>query len=297
MRFGRWWWLLALWGWTACDWVTPVQFSPEYVVESYQIANEPLQPVWLSRTLAIDGIYRIDSLAVRGAQVRVLLLDSQGKPEEAYDFEELTDVPGCYVPALAYRNVYVQPLRTYRLEARMPDGTLLTAETLVPDTFRIVGANLEAVRYQSEVRLELRITRSVYPGRQAVYIITTEALEPVEANLTPIGRALYEDSTFTLEELRVINSNILNESNYTAQPDGTLLLRVPWLAIVFYGPNRITLNALDNNLYDLIRTQSVQQGGSTLSPGEIPPVLEHVRGGRGVFGSYARVQYTVVITR
>jgi len=297
MRFGGWWWLLGLWGWTACDWVAPVQFSPEYVVESYQIANEPLQPVWLSRTLAIDGIYRIDSLAVRGAQVRVLLLDSQGKPEEAYDFEELTDVPGCYVPALAYRNVYVQPLRTYRLEARMPDGTLLTAETLVPDTFRIVGANLEAVRYQSEVRLELRITRSVYPGRQAVYIITTEALEPVEANLTPIGRALYEDSTFTLEELRVVNSNILNDANYTAQPDGTLLLRVPWLAIVFYGPNRITLNALDNNLYDLIRTQSVQQGGSTLSPGEIPPVLEYVRGGRGVFGSYARVQYTVVITR
>ena len=42
------------------------------------------------------------------------------------------------------------------------------------------------------------------------------------------------------------------------------------VAIIFYGPNRIFANALDDNLYDYIRSQSIQQGGSTFSPGEIP---------------------------
>ncbi|AEN73801.1 hypothetical protein Rhom172_1887 [Rhodothermus marinus SG0.5JP17-172] len=289
--------LIGVLGWAACDQVEPVRFAPEYVVESYQIAGEPLQPVWLTRTLPIEAIYVPDSVRVRGAQVRIALLDEQGVPERWYPYEEHPDSPGYYVPAPLVREVRVRPLRTYRLEARMPDGALLTAETTVPDTFRVLGANLDAVRYQSEVRLELIMTRSEYPGRQAVYIITTEALEPTEENLTPFGRALYEDSTFTLEELRVSGSPILNEANYTELPDGTLRLQLPWLAVLFYGPNRVTISALDDNLYDLIRTQSVQQGGSTLSPGEIPAVLEHVEGGRGVFGSYARVQYTFVVAR
>ncbi len=292
-----WYILIGMFGWAGCDQVAPVSFTPEYVVESYQIAGEPLQPVWLTRTMPINAVYVPDSVRVRGAQVRIALLDAQGLPERWYPYEEHTDTPGYYVPIPLVRRARVQPLRTYRLEAQMPDGTLLTAETTVPDTFRVLGANLDSVRYQSEVRLELFMTRSEYPGRQAVYIITTEALEPTEENLTPLGRALYEDSTFTLEELRVSGSPILNEANYREMPDGTLRLRLPWLAVLFYGPNRVTISALDDNLYDLIRTQSVQQGGSTLSPGEIPAVLEHVSGGRGVFGSYARVQYTFIVGR
>lgn len=289
--------LIGVLGWAACDQVTPSRFVPEYVVESYQIAGEPLQPVWLTRTLPITARYVPDSVRVRGARVRVALLDAQGMPERWYPYEEHPEAPGYYVPVPRVREVRVRPLRTYRLEVRMPDGTQLAAETTVPDTFRVLGVNLDSVRYRSEVRLELFMTRSEYPGRQAVYIITTEALEPTEENLTPLGRALYEDSTFTLDEMRVSGSPILNEAHYVETADGTLRLQLPWLAVLFYGPNRVTISALDDNLYDLIRTQSVQQGGSTLSPGEIPAVLEHVEGGRGVFGSYARVQYTFVVTR
>lgn len=292
-------WLIGvgILGWAACDQVEPIRFTSEYVVESYQIAGEPLQPVWLTRTLPIDAVYVSDSVRVRGAQVRIALLDAQGAPERWYPYEEHADTSGYYVPVPLIREARVRPLRTYQLEVRMPDGTLLTAKTTVPDTFRVLEANLDSVRYQSEVRLELRMTRSEYPGRQAVYILTTEALEPTEENLTPFGQALYENGTFTLDELRVSGSTILNEANYTEAPDGTLRLRLPWFAVLFYGPNRFTISTLDDNLYDLIRTQSVQQGGSTLSPGEIPAVLEHVQGGRGVFGSYARVQYIFVVER
>ena len=101
----------------------------------------------------------------------------------------------------------------------------------------------------------------------------------------------------TLEDLRVGGSPILNEENYDVNPDGTLTIKYPWLAITFYGPNRIFANALDDNLYDYIRSQSIQQGGSTFSPGEIPNPLENVEGAHGVFGSYARISFDLFVLR
>lgn len=71
----------------------------------------------------------------------------------------------------------------------------------------------------------------------------------------------------------------------------------PGLAISFYGPNRIIANAIDDNLYDFVRSQSIQQGGSTFSPGEIPNPLERIVGAHGVFGSYARISHEFFVLR
>ena len=54
-------------------------------------------------------------------------------------------------------------------------------------------------------------------------------------------------------------------------------------------------SAVDDNLFDFIRSQSVQQGGSTLAPGEIPNVLDHIEGGTGIFGSLARVSHETFV--
>jgi len=40
-------------------------------------------------------------------------------------------------------------------------------------------------------------------------------------------------------------------------------------------------------MYDFLRSQSVQTGGSTLSPGEIQNIDYNVEGGIGIFGSMA----------
>ena len=94
-----------------------------------------------------------------------------------------------------------------------------------------------------------------------------------------------------------IDYETFNEDNYDVNPDGTLTIRYPWLGITFYGPNRLIANALDDNLYDFIRSQSVQQGGSTFAPGEIPNPLARVNGAHGVFGSYARVSFDLFVIR
>jgi hypothetical protein len=54
---------------------------------------------------------------------------------------------------------------------------------------------------------------------------------------------------------------------------------------------------VDDNIFDFVRSHTVQQGGSTLSPGEIPNVLDRVEGGTGIFGSSAQITYETFVKR
>ena len=278
----------------SCDSTDPGDFDAEYVVESYLVAGEPLTQVRLSRTAAVEARYDVTQLGVSHADVRVNLLSADGSVEESYPFTEVDTVPGLYLPLEAAR---VLPLRTYMLDVDVR-GDRITASTTVPGTFSLVDASADTVIYQSTEQLELSVTRSEYPTRDQSFIIfVTESLDPREEMLTPFIKAFFEENRdqITLEDLRVRGSPILNEANYDVNPDGTITIRFPWLAVVFYGPNRLRANALDDNLYDFIRSQSVQQGGSTFSPGEIPNVINRVNGALGLFGSYASVPFDLFI--
>ena len=294
--------LLALTFLAACDSADPGDFEEEYVVESYLIAGEPLPSVHLSRTSRVNQTYDFTALAIREAPMRLELLADDGSVEASYSYREDPDSLGVYFPEDL--NAVAEPLRTYRIDITVPGANdRITATTVVPDTFRLVDATLSEVVYQSSEQLELTVTRSRSPGRdQNYYIFVTESLDPREEQLTPFAKAFFEqeDDEFNderLEDLRVGGSPILNEENYDVNPDGTLTIKYPWLAVTFYGPNRIFANALDDNLYDYIRSQSIQQGGSTFSPGEIPNPLENVVGAHGVFGSYARIALDLFVLR
>lgn len=290
--------LIAVLSLSACDSGDPGTFEEEIVVEGYLQAGAPFEPIRLSRTLPVNQQYDFNDLAVQDAEVRVDLLDAKGSVENSYPFRMARDEPGVYRAVDA--GARVEPLRTYRLEASMPGSDRITATTVVPDTFSVVGASADSLVYQSTEQLELRVTRSRVVGReQSYFIFVTEALDAREEQLTPFAKALFDnqDGDIAIEDLQISGSPILNEGNYDINTDGTLTIKVPWLAIIFYGPNRITANALDDNLYDFVRSQSVQQGGSTFAPGEIPNVLERLEGARGVFGSYARVTRDLFVRR
>lgn len=290
--------LFAVLIFSACDTGDPGMFEEEIVVEGYLVAGEPFEPIRLSRTLPVNQTYDFTAQAVQNAEVTVDLLDASGAVETSYAFRSSPDEPGVY--RAVDEQALAEPLRTYRLEATVSGSDRIRAETVVPDTFRVVQASADSLVYQSTQQLELRVTRSRVPGRDQSYIIfVTEALDAREEQLTPFAKAIFDnqEGDITIDELRVSGSPILNEANYDINTDGTLTIRVPWLAIVFYGPNRLTANALDDNLYDFIRSQSVQQGGSTFAPGEIPNVLERVNGARGIFGSYASATRDLFVNR
>lgn len=295
--------VLALAG---CDATAPVDHEPRYVVESYQVAGENMRQVRLSRTSPIGVVYDVTRLAVGNARVRIDLLAADGSVEASTPFRERSNEPGVYVPAVPTLP-QILPERTYRLEITTfgdsPDR--ITAETTVPGLFRIERANADTVVYQGPQQFSLDVTKSVFPGRQSVFVFSTEALDPGLDNLTNLYRDIIdpdpeappEEIENDLDDFYVTTSPPVNEGNYDVNPDGTLTIRLPWFAVAFFGPQRVTPNAVDDNVFDFLRSQGIQQGGSTLSPGEIPNVLDHIDGGTGIFGSFARVSAEVYIKR
>jgi hypothetical protein len=283
-----------------CDTTEPDTFRQEIVVESYQTAGKPLAPVRLSRTTPLDSTYRFGDLAVRNAEVEVQRLNAGGDVAARYPYRADPDSLGFYRPAAALDGKpvhHVRPMTTYRLVASVPNGPTVRATTTVPDTFRIVRVNRDTTTYQTGEQIALRVTRSTTPGRdQTFYVLSTKALAPTRENLTPLlDEALDDDED--LGDLQITSSPVINEESYIQNADGTLTIRLPWIAVAFYGPNRARTSALDGNLYDFLRSQSAQQGGGAFSPGAIPSLIEHVEGGTGIFGSRARVATPVFFAR
>jgi hypothetical protein len=286
---------------TACDAAGPDPFEPEVVVESYQIASEPAAPVRLTRSIPLDSTFDATDLAVRNAQVRIEQIGDDGDVVETIPYAPDSDSVGLYRPSAAIEGSVpqIQPLGTYRLRVRTEEGDEIRATTTVPDTFSIAEANRDTATYQSDEEIATRITPSQTPGRdQAFYIFSTESLDPVEDNLVPIVQEfLRQDDNIVLEDVVITSSPILNEAGYTENPDGTFTLRLPWVAVAFFGPNRTRINVLDENMYDFVRSQTAQQGGGGFTPGSIPNVIETVEGGTGIFGSMASVSREIYVER
>ena len=294
----RWWAVVCLSaGLAACDSVETGTTGADYVVESILVSGEPLPPVRLSRTAAINSAYDFDRLAVTGAAVSIDLLGASGSAHSTTPYAELPDSAGVYVPSDT--SAAALPLGTYRLSIRIPaTGETISGITTVPDTFTVIAGTRRTAVYQSTEQLELTMTRSRSSARSETYfIVITEALDPDPQRLTPLAADILENEVgdADFESLVVSASPIFNEENYDVNPDGSLSVRYPWIGINFYGPNRIGINALDENAYDFFRSQSVQQGGSTLSPGEIPNPLENIEGAHGIFGSYAQAYYDLLV--
>lgn len=275
-----------------CGLTEPTEFRPEYVVEAYLFAGEPLPEIRLSRTVPFGTVYRFEDQAVSNAQVTLHLLDGNGGIEQSYRYFE--GQRGVYLPHPPVDTVL--PLRGYALEiVTAGDNRVLRAATVVPDTFRIVRINRDTVIYQSPEQLELTITRSEYPGRQTIFIFSTESLNPTPELLTPFYADFFVDNEGDVEELRIRESPPVNEKNYNTNPDGTLTIKFPWLAIPFYGSNRIIINAIDDNILQFVNSRQIQNNPSTLSPGEIPAVFDSIEGGTGIFGGIARVEVEVYV--
>lgn len=276
----------------ACDLYSQDEFEPDYVIESYLVAGRPLPQLRLSQTTPIDEKYEFTQAAVNNAVVEVRLLTPSGGIEERFAYNQQS--AGVYIPAESHA---VLPERSYRLHVQIPEtGTEVTAVTRVPGRFEGTG-EVDRIAYQDPAQIVINTTRSAYPGRQSYFIFNVNVVNPSPENLTPFYNDLVDDQDEDITDYFKNSSGIINEDNYDRNTDGTLTLRVPWLAVAFYGENDIVANAIDDNMYDFLRSQEVQGGGSTLPPGEFQNVIYHVEGGIGIFGSLASDTVRVFIER
>ncbi len=290
-----------------CD-TTALEPESQVVVEAYLQAGAPLDSVRVTRTASANDAYAPEKAAIQGAEVTVQRLDDDGDVAAAVPYTETDTTAGLYAPEAA---VTVEPRATYRLRVTTPEGTTVTSTTTVPALVEAVRTENDTTIYPSDARPDPpQFELTIRPGpstleRQNVYVLTSRSLldfQAIPANpsdstlgrlLTPFYLDQYDADSDTLASLRVSSSGLLNEANFTRNEDGTVSITLPWLAVAFYGPNQVRASVVDNNIYDFLRTQSAQQ--MSLAPGAIPNIIEHVKGGTGVFGSYARAGGTVFI--
>lgn len=279
----------------ACETYTQSDYEEYYVVESYLVANRSLQQVRLSTTVPAFELYNFEDVAITGANVEVHLLSATGSQvEQSFTYTMIE--PGIYGANSTHE---VLPTRTYELDITVPNGNIMdqiSATAIVPDTFKVISGIVDSLVYQSTEQLSVTLSESSYPGRQNVFVFTTLSQNPIEENLTPLYLDFLDDEE-DLVEFSVTSSGLLNEGNFTQFPDGTVTVQYPWLAIAFYEENKIVANTVDDNIYDYIRSNDVQLGGSTLSPGEIQNVLTNVTGGIGLFGAMASDTISTYIKR
>ncbi|MBO6586043.1 MAG: DUF4249 family protein [Gracilimonas sp.] len=283
---------------TSCNVYPQDDYEELYVVESYLVANRQLPQVRLSTTIPADEVYDFEEAAVNDAIIEVRLLANGPESSVEQSFTYSNAETGIYQPD---QNHAVIPERTYQLHISFPGSNdVITAHTIIPGSFEILGGVAESVVYQSTKQLEITLSESSYPGRQNIFVFNAISFEPDAEDLTPFYADVFRDSDDPEEDLTLLSNNssgIINEGNFEVNPDGSVTVKYPWIGIAFYGVNDIVANTLDDNVYDFVRSQQVQLGGSTLSPGEIQNVIYHVDGGIGVFGSLASDTVTTNVER
>ena len=293
---------------SACDGLPDTGVVGEVVVESYLRVGEPLAVVGLRRSVAFGSRTPV----ITDADVAVELLREDGSVEARYPYRLAVPDSGRYAPLPGAPLPRVLPLRRYRLVATVPgQATPVTSTTRTPSDFDFVSLNADTLAYSptpGAPQFAVTVTRPTYPGRQAVFLFSTQTLlpAPTVADATPFFRAALDGDgdgqvddpeDFDIPDLIRGSSPLLNEANYTRNANGTITIALPWIAVVFYGPNEISASSVDDNLNDFLRSLAVQQGGSTSSPGEILNILDRVEGGTGIFGSFSRVEARVFVAR
>jgi hypothetical protein len=286
-------------GLLGCD-TTATQPDSQVVVEAYLQAGHPLPPVRLTRTVGARASFSPAALGVEGASVEVQRLGGDGAVQTTVSYTERDTTAGLYFPTAPPT---VQSQATYRLRVTTGEGTTLTSTTTVPGPIEIAAAENDTTVYQSPAQPSFTVSVPRRSEGQNVFTFTTTSLldfantpdSALAGELTPFYREGYDADEDSIDALRLTSSGLLNEGNFTRNANSTITVDFPWLAVAFFGPNEVGINVVDDNYYDFLRSQNVQQGG--FAPGEIPNVIEHVDGGTGIFGSYAQASRPVLIRR
>ena len=295
--------LLALLPLLSCDAPGPLKaeresgslFAPSegnvVVVEAILIVDAPLPPVQVRRTAAPGELYAASSAGLTDAQVTI------HRGGDVYQYQPHSAVAGRYLPPSGAP--VVEPGSTYELRVVTEADPMVRATTRTPPRMRIG----EVVLLDDEqVDGEYREVGSLrlFTDADDVYQAPENQLEYtrviMEAHLEHDGEAAsYQFGVTNLEPNSplLIGSDFLDEDELDrretspllgADDDGTLY--VPWDGIYYAGRHKVMLYAVDENWFDLVRTDNVgseREGGEAGQGFQRP--LFHVENGIGLFAS------------
>ncbi len=276
--------LTLLFATSGCDLLDQDSYQEYIMIESYAYAGLPYPDILITRTMPADVAYSEADAAISEATVRLSKVGENGETTDIVEYIPSDIRPGWYLPSDP--GPIIQAEATYRFDIDIPENEHVRAETTIPALIEFVGELPAEVPYRAEKQLELVLNSPPQSSTGTYYLFNSTALEPSMENLTPFYLASVEgDDETDYTDYIVTNSGLISENNFDRNSDGTITFAYPWIGVTFYGPNQLVAYSVDKNTYDLVRTQSVQLGGSNLSPGEIPNVIYNVEGALGIFGS------------
>ena len=157
---------------TSCENYSQDDYQEYYVVESYLVADRQLPNLRLSTTSSINQSYSFEDVAVGGADVSIRLLQNDGITIERI-FPYSSDSTGIYYSLEHHK---VLPRRTYQLHVSLNNGAdIITASTIIPETFEVLSEVLDTLVYQSTEQLEITISETSSFDDQSVFIFNTLA--------------------------------------------------------------------------------------------------------------------------
>ena len=262
------------------------------VVDAILIVDAPLPPVVLRRTVAPGHSYSAVATALEGASVSIqrgdAMFNYRPDPSRAGHYLPPDDAP------------VVEPNGLYELRVTTGDGLTVRAQTQTPARIRIDELRL----LEDDLETELRRLRLFAEVGDAVYQAAENQLEYDKgvliaqfqddgpavsyqvrlANLERSSPLLFDDDW--IEDLEDFELERVETSPLLSLASGELYL--PWAGIYYAGRYKVTLFAVDQNWFDLVRTDNVDaERGSGEAGQSFQRPLFHVENGIGLFASAA----------
>jgi hypothetical protein len=293
--------LLSILTLSACDAPGPLKaernadelFAPSesntVVVDAILIVDRPLPYVDLRRAAPPGSPYSAAEAALTEATVSIL------NDEEIFDYEPDPAVPGRYQP-VDFATL-VTPGSLYQLRVLLENDPEIRATTVTPPRVRIEEVVLLDEAFEEEVR-NLRLFDEL---GETVYDAAENQIEfgvgLLETRLQMQGKAAsFQFGVMNLESaspLLIDSDFFVDDQNDLRRDEASPLLRLeegalflPWNGIYYAGRHKVRLYAVDQNWFDLVRTDNVdsdREGGQTGQSFQRP--LFNIDNGIGLFAS------------
>jgi len=257
-----------------CDNAIQSNYNEDIVVGAFLYANEPVDSIVLHRTTPFGSFYDDLDYAVENAQITITV-----------DGVVHTLLPGTrkgryYLPS---SELIIKGSKTYNLSITAPNLQTggqhhLSAITTVPMPIHLTS-------FADSIRGKTFIfdTNNV---ASFAYLVTATPTDTSDHRYLLSVSAL--DTSFGLIHIRRMEDSTII-TKYSEVATGPAIA-VTARFLDWYGPNLITMYAIDTNWWDYQR-QVPNFGGGT----NYQPSLNHVTGGMGIFGSGARDTVSVFI--
>lgn len=248
-------------------------YDKKVVVTSLLESGRSIDTVKLMYTGEVDKKYHPGDYAITNASVKIYGVDVAFEDSLVYDPSN----PGRYHSLSTVKKI--EPRKTYRLEARMPDGSMVSAVTTVPDTFSIMFSTLPnngTVRYNTGAPVNFFAWSP--SDLHGTYLPTITSLD---SNAARIPKSFIRDTVEVPAPDKVgFRVGLPKEQNYT---------ELPWIFIGYFGTTRFDVFAIDGNYTNFLNQYVGSQGG------ELKGIRYNIQGGIGYFGSRTKAKGAITI--